>query len=250
MGTNATDGIIEEFGTLMEQGVAQGGADNPSLLNPSVLATLFFTAQTTGTARVVGDPADSFPFQDTLLFNQDDPVPVDQIRYDVLSITVGGPEAEAPLHNASMPADVNNDGVVTAIDALNIINRLSRGFGEGEAPLVSRYYTDVNGDNRLTAGDALRVINYLNTQSINRAQGEFVAPPSLSTGSSPETGVDARPADTVFADLSASDPLRDAPVTDVSRVVPSVAVVNDDSADDDDDDVLATLAEDLSSLSD
>ena len=244
VGTSDTAGIIDEFGTLMLQGVAQGGGAG----NPTVLATIFFNANATGTARVVGSPADAFPFQDTLLFNRDNPVTVDQIRYDVLSIPVVGPEPEFPLHNAAMPADVNNDGVVTAIDALNVINRLSRGQGEGESPATVSYYTDVNGDNRLTAGDALRVINYLNAQATSRAQGEFVQSQSLVSTAVAEGESTASGTDAVFADLSDSELLRDAPASQAPSASSLVDIASSDTSDDEDEEVLATLADDVSGL--
>tara|TARA_R110002049_G_scaffold4601_6_gene32895 strand:+ start:100190 stop:105202 length:5013 start_codon:yes stop_codon:yes gene_type:complete len=247
VGTAATPGIIDEFGTLMLQGVAEGGGAG----NPTLMATLFFTATGQGTATVVGSPADAFPFQDTLLFNQDDPVAVSQIRYDNLVINVGpstGGEGEAPLHNNAMPADVNNDGVVTAIDALHIINRLSRGQGEGEAPLVSNFYVDVNGDNKLTAGDALRVVNYLNAANVNRAQGEFLKSVGSTSGGSESGTSGASQADVVFADLSSGDLLTDAPVSLAPASASLASIAINDASDDEEDDVLATLANDLATL--
>ena len=243
VGVVSTPGIIDEFGTLMLQGVAANGGVG----NPTVMATLFFTANAAGTATVVGDPADAFPFQDTLLFREDDPVPVDQIRYDSLSITVGagGGEGEAPFHNKAMPADVNDDGVVTAIDALHIINRLSRGGGEGETVSASKYYIDVNGDNRFTAGDALRVINQLSKMSATRAQSELVQSPSLPT---PATSTDpsaTAEADVVFADLSKGELLGDAPVAPSTHSASLSLIAMSDSADNEEDDLLSTLADDI-----
>jgi hypothetical protein len=248
VGTASTNGIIDEFGTLMLQGVAEGGGAG----NPTVMATLFFTANATGTASVVGSPADAFPFQDTLLFREDDPVPVEQIRYDVLSITVGAGntgEGETPLHNQSLPADVNNDGVVTAIDALHIINRLSRGEAEGETPIAAKFYTDVNGDNRLTAGDALRVINHLSKMSVNRAQGEIARSQSLQIVTTSTSEPTVAETDVIFADLSRSELLGDAPVLPSSANASLAGIAINDSADEsDEEDLLTTLADDIYGL--
>lgn len=79
------------------------------------------------------------------------------------------------LQNPRDRFDVNNDGGVTALDALLVLNQIFRG-GEGDleilptqAPLIGinangdpiwRYY-DVNGDDRITAADALQVVNRL-----------------------------------------------------------------------------------------
>ena len=71
--------------------------------------------------------------------------------------------------NRLLAADVNNDGFVTALDALIVINALNDG-NEGidlsnrlraEAVLGSGFY-DVDGNETLTALDALRVVNTLN----------------------------------------------------------------------------------------
>ncbi len=155
VGTAARSGIIDEFGTQYQQSAVP--TSNPNNIDPVLMATLFFTAQASGTTNVVGAPADNSPFQDTLLFLEDDPVPVDRIRYDSLSITViglGG-EGEFPRQNTILPPDVNNDGFVTSIDALQVINELSRTQSaainaEGESVIASRLFTDVNGDKRTT----------------------------------------------------------------------------------------------------
>lgn len=88
-------------------------------------------------------------------------------------------------HNFANAYDVNNDGRVTALDALNVVNALntggSRDLTQVSSGAVNRsmfmtaasqervFYLDVNGDSMLTARDALTVINKLNA-----AQGEQV----------------------------------------------------------------------------
>ncbi|MEL6104534.1 MAG: peroxidase family protein [Planctomycetota bacterium] len=57
------------------------------------------------------------------------------------------------FHNHSMPEDVNNDGAVTARDALVIINAMGHGNRD------ETMFTDVNGDGHRSPNDALRVIN-------------------------------------------------------------------------------------------
>lgn len=75
------------------------------------------------------------------------------------------------FHNELMPEDVNQDGFVSPIDALTIINRLNRagqndadggGTGQQRGP---GQMTDVNNDGRDSPLDALRVINRLNRQN-------------------------------------------------------------------------------------
>ncbi|MCM2369096.1 dockerin type I domain-containing protein [Rhodopirellula sp. ICT_H3.1] len=71
------------------------------------------------------------------------------------------------FHNEAMPEDVNEDGIVSAVDALTIINQInqadSSGAGEpGSQQRGSGRMTDVNNDGRDSALDALMVINRLN----------------------------------------------------------------------------------------
>ena len=80
--------------------------------------------------------------------------------------------------------DVNNDGYISAIDALLIINHLNgiglMGGGEGESGV--RFYPDTNGDNRISAIDALLVINHMNSRSLSgQGEGESAAPAVTST---------------------------------------------------------------------
>lgn len=83
----------------------------------------------------------------------------------------------APHQNPDRPEDVNGDGVITAVDALIIINMLNNGEqlpdeppsdSGGEPP----YHPDVSGDDKLTPLDALLIINRLNNQNGNEAEGE------------------------------------------------------------------------------
>ncbi len=83
----------------------------------------------------------------------------------------------SPRHNDSLPQDVNGDGVVTALDALLVINDLNRNesrmltHGERDGPSI-----DVNDDGAVSALDALLVINTLSRQSPDGdGEGEQVA---------------------------------------------------------------------------
>ena len=101
--------------------------------------------------------------------------------------TCKGSEGEgSPLHNAANQLDVNNDGLVSPIDALAVVNYLnSTGTGAmAEAPsddlppvpLGERdlhfLYVDVNGDRSASALDALIIINYLNRRTVVQPEGE------------------------------------------------------------------------------
>ncbi len=250
VGTAARNGIIDEFGTLF----GQATVPDTSGLNPGLLATVFFNAVGAGQTSVVGGPADSSPFQDTLLFQNDDPVPVSKIRYDSLTITVNsGLSGSTPVQNLSMPQDVNNDGFVTPIDALIVINEMSRAAFEGESPsgslVASQFFTDVNGDTRVSALDALQVINYLAVLGNQQPQGEGEA---IAAALAPlNTGTDLQSstaADEVFADLNDSDLVTDASATSSAAAQAVIAATGDDDADDKSEDMLNLLADDVFGL--
>lgn len=74
-----------------------------------------------------------------------------------------------PWTNVLSPVDVNNDGVISATDALIIINILNSSGGSLVLPAVASSrgprsfpdYVDVNGDGNVGALDALIVINHI-----------------------------------------------------------------------------------------
>ena len=74
--------------------------------------------------------------------------------------------------NARNNLDVNNDGKVSPIDALLVINYLNQ-HGAGPLPptYAGPYYLDVNGDSAVTPLDALEVINYLNANVVSGVAG-------------------------------------------------------------------------------
>jgi hypothetical protein len=97
------------------------------------------------------------------------------------------PEGEFPFHNRQQPLDVNNDGSLSPMDAIQVINQINatgsrnlRSEGEGEsATTSSRIYFDTNGDNMLSPIDALLVINGLNHRDTVAGEGETAAAISL-----------------------------------------------------------------------
>ncbi|MAT13106.1 MAG: hypothetical protein CMM02_19080, partial [Rhodopirellula sp.] len=71
-------------------------------------------------------------------------------------------------HNYALPEDVNNDGVVSPIDALLIIRDLNGGLNSFYLPETEpdeAYYSDVSKDQWLSPIDAIKVINFLNETS-------------------------------------------------------------------------------------
>ena len=85
-------------------------------------------------------------------------------------------QSKSPLsdplrHNTFDPADVNDDGQCSALDALLIVNILNEGR------VVSTNFIDVNNDDFVTPLDALLIVNRLNssTQVGITAEGEAQA---------------------------------------------------------------------------
>lgn len=243
-GTAARRGIIDEFGAAF----ATIPTSPSGIPNPGSIATLFFNAVAPGVANVVGSPADTFPAHDTLLLDEDDPVDVSRIRYDSLQIVVGSGGASSALQNVILPQDVNNDGSVSTIDALLIINTMNReATAEGESITSSQYYTDVNGDAKTSAVDALQVINYLTRQREDQfMNSEQVAQPVSSSATDQSSSADA-----VFAGLDQEDVSKvvatDVPVTAVHSNI-NIGGGSDDADDDDDAVALNLLADDVSGL--
>ncbi|EMI21963.1 Peptidase M10A and M12B, matrixin and adamalysin domain protein [Rhodopirellula maiorica SM1] len=92
-------------------------------------------------------------------------------------------EADVPEnHNLYDPTDANDDGSISALDALVIINQLSRSNESTTG------FSDVNGDGYVTALDALMVINSLvPTETEGTSEFVVVADPTDSGDESVES---------------------------------------------------------------
>jgi hypothetical protein len=156
-------GLINEIG-------AQSSSPTPVGSNRFLLFTVTMTANSVGLANFISDPADISPFHDTLTYVPAQPVPPENIRFgfDQLRIVAGSGGGSGEFHNSTRPLDVNNDGHISAIDALLIINHLNGigpGTAGGEGELVGNFFPDTNGDGRISAIDALLVVNHLNDRN-------------------------------------------------------------------------------------
>ncbi len=82
----------------------------------------------------------------------------------------------SPLSPPESPTefDVNQDGVMTALDALVILNHLgeSGGFDEGQSVADFGARFDVNGDGKVSALDVLHIINTLGRTEPSSPQNE------------------------------------------------------------------------------
>jgi VCBS repeat-containing protein len=114
--------------------------------------------QNNGTVQYVPDPGflgrDSFQYQ--IADNAGRVSNVATVNLEVVA---------SRLQNPDLNADVNDDGAVSALDALLIINRIDRADGATSIPVLPNdrgpNFYDVNGNQQITAGDALVVINEL-----------------------------------------------------------------------------------------
>ncbi|MFC1758891.1 dockerin type I domain-containing protein [Planctomycetota bacterium] len=113
------------------------------------------------------------------------------------AITVAGYrtfKTEYPWKNPTNKYDVSEDGYLSPVDALRVINALNSGIGSAITPgggplrayagsVASQRRVDTTGDNYLSPRDALLVINQLNAES--EAEGEpdyYYLEEDLSTG--------------------------------------------------------------------
>ncbi|MFN3189526.1 MAG: Ig-like domain-containing protein [Aureliella sp.] len=179
-----TPGVINEIGAVQIE-----NGNQPLGSAEQLLFVVTLTANSTGIANFIADPADISPLHDTLTFEPPEAVTFDRIRYGFDSVNIvsaggGGGSGEFAY-------DVNRDEYVSAIDALLIMNKLNRdgsgsaeGDGEGEG---LGYKYDVNDDLVISPLDALLVINYLNSDNGASAEGEFSQ--ALSAGSLAESAV-------------------------------------------------------------
>ncbi len=148
-------------------------------------------SSTTDVLQVVSDAGDTIVFGDG--WKTETPKFIDGVLTHIVSEVATGGTARLeirnnrPLTNPLTPADADRDGRTSPLDALRIINELSRrGAGSFTLPTndseVSRLYFDVSGDMKLTALDALRVINAVARLSREqRPTGEGEAAPVIAS---------------------------------------------------------------------
>jgi VCBS repeat-containing protein len=130
-------------------------------------------------------PTVGFAGTDTFTYRAVDSNNVQSDLTATVTITV---ENTRPWQNPRNALDVNNDTVVSAIDALQIINRLN---SDGPHVLASPPdappppFVDTNGDGSLSPIDALLVINFLNGQTTGEGEASLpIADGAFSTGDS------------------------------------------------------------------
>jgi VCBS repeat-containing protein len=130
-----------------------------------------FTLNQNGTFVYRHDGSDTF--QDTFFYIVDDGSGGSSVAQVTITLS---PRPVSVWQNNVQPLDVNNDGFVTPLDALLIINSLNI---DGSRPLPSPAvppnapppFYDTNGDGEISPVDVLLVINQLNNPS-NQSEGE------------------------------------------------------------------------------
>ncbi len=184
-GRPASERVLGEVGAFDGQTPLGGGEFR--------LFSVAFSAVADGQLVLQGNPAD-VAGNDVLVFGRDDPVALNDIDYgDPVTVVLATPALPA-FSNPTNALDVNADGMVSALDALHVINELNRngtralsGAAEpaaaraasAESRAVPSGYVDVNADGSITPLDALIVVNALNRASTVTASAPVAATASV-----------------------------------------------------------------------
>jgi hypothetical protein len=175
-------GLINEVGSFQDASAPLGTSE---LLQFAIR----MTANTPGVAKFVADPADISPFHDSLLYSDTrNKVPYNQISYIPAELVITGGSGTGGGEGNTNPMnrfDVNNDGFVSPIDALILVNMVnttgggnlgSGGEGEGAG---DKFFVDVNEDGFLSPLDILWVVNHLNVGSGGEGEGSASPAPAI-----------------------------------------------------------------------
>ena len=189
-GSSATAGLLDEVGAF--------GDIEPIGPNETLVFSITMLATQTGTFIASPNPADILPQHNILLYDRNNPIPLDQIEFQgsELTVTPGGELQTNPVN----ALDVNDDTSVSPLDALLVINQLnaatlgaSNAQAEGESTTT---YLDVSGDGALSPVDALLIINALNAM-------QFAAIPAAASAES--NVATTSPTDRVLSSSTATD---------------------------------------------
>ena len=171
----SADGELDEYGAF-------GGFTTAIGDDEKALFTVPMTADAEGTVVFTANPADNLPRHEVLLFDLVQPINEDRIQYGTATLTIGDVQETAAFTNPANPRDVNNDGAVSARDALILINVMN---ANGAGPLTREtaavstgFFLDVNGDDNLSAVDVLMIINEINNPTPTASGEPVVAAPA------------------------------------------------------------------------
>ncbi len=120
---------------------------------------------------------------------------------------LGTSDAAHPWFNPVQAVDVNNDGYVSPIDALLLINSLnaegSRSLPKERSGQAAQAFYDVNRDGFISPIDPLQVINYLNDASTGKAE---VLPSGDPAAALPMTAQESAKASSITANVPPAAP--------------------------------------------
>jgi len=117
------------------------------------------------------------------------------------------------MQNPVLAADVDGDSLVTALDALRLVNYLNANPAGGALPAsssASGSYLDVNGDGEVNSVDVLLVANYINGPSQPAAESEASSPPMVKRSSISPDGLRHAERDGYFGEAESGFELEDA----------------------------------------
>jgi VCBS repeat-containing protein len=177
----------------------------------STLQALARSLPTNGSVTLLADgsftytPTPDFAGVSTFTYQAVDPSGA-RSALTTVQITVSGGNV-VTWHNTTRPFDVNNDGSVTPIDALQIINDLNSN-GSRQLPTLQGGppFVDTNNDGFVTPIDVLLVVNDINSKTGSpEGEGAQLADSDNSSASSPITVLAAADAGTLI-DLPSARP--------------------------------------------
>ncbi|MCY2986578.1 MAG: dockerin type I domain-containing protein [Planctomycetota bacterium] len=223
--------------------VPQGSGEWYWLMSNQLNATKAARDALVGTVNALNHPFSEVPLGHDLhaVFGDQFAVPVVGNFDPPLAASDAG--AVLGYRNPELAADVSGDNVVSALDALLLVNELNANQSHVlTGPVSNVSYPDPNGDGAITAADVLYVVNIVNTQAAGVAgEGEgFMTPAPVTAAASPAAAPVA-PAATVSAWMNSAS---------VSQPVSAGLVVGSAAADQalqalDDEGLLTRLAADV-----
>ena len=202
------DGSIPEltFGAIVGQ--VEISDPDPDDTHSYTVSDSRFEVDATGVMRLTDDSFvvyDDEPSITLTLTATDSGTPAASISDEITITVISIP---SPWQNPLDSNDVNNDGEVSAVDALQIVNRLNAtGPKSLKTPFDGSGFYDVNGDGLLTPLDALLVINELNTSVVSAEAGSGLG--SSNDGDLSEGEGEQQPSPQQIADSDTSDDIGD-----------------------------------------
>ncbi|TWT51164.1 Dockerin type I repeat protein [Rubripirellula amarantea] len=174
-----TEGSYSETTFLTRLGgigpVVSDGGGVPSLSNDGVFIQPFFVLalpfEVTGISEAIEFEVKANEGDESvLLYGRDSLVTPELVFTDRDAIVTG--TFTAGLHNAVLREDVNGDGMVSALDAIQVMNLLP--LIDSQGPYVGVLYPDVDADGEVTAIDVNRIMTAMAALEAGEPIDDFV----------------------------------------------------------------------------